>query len=57
MTAENFVRFVWRIFEKIKEVEEWWFFGRFWVDLAMFLTSQSYNFEAVLNAGASLEVK
>ena len=41
MTVENFVQIVWTVFEKI---EKWRFFGQFWLILAMFLTSQPYEF-------------
>ena len=50
MTVENLVRIIWRVFEKI---EKWLFFG---LILAMFLTSQSYDFDTFAHAGAPLGV-
>ena len=45
MTVEIFVRIVWTVFAKIKKVEKWLFFGHFWVILALFVTSQQYEFD------------
>ena len=54
MIVQNFVRIVWRIFEKIeKKVEN----GCFSAILAMFLKSQSYDFDAFAHAGAPLGVE
>ena len=44
MTVDMFVRIVWTVFEKI---EKWRFFGYFWLFLAMFLTSQPYEFNEI----------
>ena len=53
MTVENFVRIVWTVFEKIKKKSV---FGLiltiFGLILAMFLTFQSYNFDAFAQARA-----
>ena len=54
MTVEIFVRIVWTVFEKI---EKWRLFGHFWLILAMFLTSQPYDFDAFAHAGAPLDVE
>ena len=53
MTVQNFVRIVWIVFEKIEKsrVEKWLFFGHFGLILAMFLTSQPYDFDAFAHAG------
>ena len=48
MTVENFVRIVWTVVEKI---EKWLFFGHFGLILAMFLTSQPYDFDAIAHIG------
>ena len=56
MTVENFVRIVWTVFEKIEKSRKMAAFGRilviFGLILAMFLTSQPYNFDAFAHAGA-----
>ena len=52
MTVENFVRIVWTVFEKIKKVEKWLFLAIFGLILAMFLTSQSYDFDVIAHAEA-----
>ena len=61
MTEENFVRIVWTVFEKIEKVEKWrfsgFFFAIFGLILAMFLTFQSYDFDAFEHAGAPLGVE
>ena len=51
MTVENFVRIVWRVFEKIKKVEKGCFLAIFGLILTMFLTSQSYDFDAFAHVG------
>ena len=48
---ENFGRIVWKIFEKIEKSR------KMAVSLAMFLTSHSYNFDAIAHAGAPLGVE
>ena len=52
MTVENFVRIVWRVFEKIEKSRKmtafWPFLGLL---LAMFLTSQPYDFDAIAHIG------
>ena len=52
MTVEIFVRIVWTVFAKSK-VEKWLFFGYFGLILAMFLTSQPYDFHAIAHIGLS----
>ena len=42
---------------KSKKVEKWLFFGHFGLILAMFLTSQPYDFDAFAHAGAPLGVE
>ena len=44
MTVEIFPRIVWTVFEKI---EKWRIFGHFWLILAVFLTSQPYEFNEI----------
>ena len=47
MTVENFVRIVWTVFEKIeKKSKNDCFLAIFGLILAMFLTSQPYDFDA-----------
>ena len=46
MTVENIVRIVWTVLRQLKKVEKWLFFGHFWT-LAMFLTPQLYDFDAI----------
>ena len=58
MTVENFVRIVWTVFEKIEKSRKMAVFGLslayFGLILAMFLTFQSYDFDAFAHAGAPL---
>ena len=54
MTVENFVRIVWTVFEKIKKSRKMAVFG---LILAMFLTFQSYDFDAFEHAGAPFGVE
>ena len=54
MTVENFVRIVWTVFEKIEKSRKMADFG---LILAMFLTFQSYDFDAFAHAGAPLGVE
>ena len=54
MTVENFVRIVWTVFAKIEKSPKMAVFGLF---LAMFLTFQSYDFDAFKHAGAPLSVE
>ena len=53
MTVETFVRIVWRVFEKIEKSRK---MAIFELILAMFLTSQSYDFDASAHTGAPLGV-
>ena len=53
MTVENFVRIVWTVFEKIEKSRKMAVFGHFW----LFLTFQSYDFDAFEHAGAPLGVE
>ena len=46
MTVENFVRIVWTVFEKIEKNRKTTFLAIFGLILAMFLTSQPYDFDA-----------
>ena len=58
MTVENFVRIVWTVFEKIeKKTKNDCFLAIFGLILAMFLTSQPYDFDAFAHAGAPLGVE
>ena len=61
MTVENFVRIVWTVFEKFKKSRKMAVFGLFLAIfgqiLIMFLTFQSYDFDAFVHAGAPLGVK
>ena len=61
MTVENFVRIVWKVFGKVEKVEKMAVFGLFLpifgLILAMFLTFQSYEFDAFEHAGAPLGVE
>ena len=53
MTVENFVRIVWTVFEKIEiKAKNDSFFTIFELILAMFVTFQSYDFDAFAHAGA-----
>ena len=51
LTRKNFVRTVWTVLEKIKKSRNWLFFGHFLAHLAMFLTSQHYDFDATSHIG------
>ena len=58
MTVENFVRIVWTVFEKIeKNSKNGCFLAIFGLILAMFLTSQPYDFDAIAHAGVPLGVE
>ena len=58
MTVENFVRIVWTVFAKIKKKSKnGCFLAIFGSILAMFLTFQSYDFDAFEHAGAPLGVE
>ena len=58
MTVENFVRIVWTVFEKTeKKLTIDCFLAIFGMILAMFLTFQSYDFDAFEHAGAPLGVE
>ena len=59
MTVEIFVRIVWKVFEKIEKIEKRQdcFLATFGLILAMFLTSQPYDFDAFAHAGAPLCVE
>ena len=52
MTVENFVRIVWTVFEKIeKKMKNDYFLAIFGLTLAMLLTSQPYDFDAIAHIG------
>ena len=52
MTVENFVRIVWTVFEKIeKKLKNDCILATFGLILAMFLTSQRYNSDAIAHIG------
>ena len=51
MTVENFVRIVWTVFEKIEKNRKMTSFGHFGLILAMFLTSQPYDLDAIAHIG------
>ena len=58
MTVENFVQIVWTVFEKIeKKSKNDCFLAIFGLILAMFLTSQPYDFDGFAQAGALLGVE
>ena len=61
MTLENFVRSVWTVFEKFEKSRKMavlgLFLAIFGLILAMFLTFQSYEFDAFEHAGAPLGVE
>ena len=61
MTVENFVQIVWTVFEKIEKSRKMPVFGLilaiFGLILAMFLTFQSYDFDAFAHTGAPLSVE
>ena len=52
MTVENFVRIVWTVFEKMEKNPKMAFLAIFGLILAMFRTSQPYDFDAFTHAGA-----
>ena len=54
MNVGSFVRIVWSNFKKSKNGSFLAIFGR---TFAMFLTSQSYDFDAIAHAGAPLGVE
>ena len=58
MTVESFVRVVWAVFEKIEKSGKMAVFGLiltvFGLFLAIFLTFQSYDFDAFEHAGTPL---
>ena len=47
MTVENFVRIVWTVFAKIEKSRKMGFLATFGLILAMFLTSQPYEFDKI----------
>ena len=49
-TLENFDRVVWRVLEKFEKVRKWLFLVNIGVILAISLTSQSYDFDAIASA-------
>ena len=51
MTVEIFVRIVWTVFANIKKSRKMAVFGHFGVLLAMFLTSQPYDLDAIAHIG------
>ena len=52
MTVENFVRIVWTVFEKIeKKSKKGCFSAIFGLILAMFLTTQLYEFNEIAHKG------
>ena len=58
MTVKNFFRIIWTVFEKIeKKIEKYLFLAIFGLILAMFLTSQPYDFDAIAHAGTPLGVE
>ena len=58
MTVQNFVRIVWTVFEKTeKSRKNGCFLATLGLILAMFLTFQSYDFDAFSHAGAFLGVE
>ena len=58
MTVENFVRILWTVFETIeKKLENDCFLAVFGLILAMFLTSQPYNFDAIAHKGLQYGVE
>ena len=58
MTVENFVRIVWTVFEKIgKKINNECFLAIFWLTLAIFLTSQAYEFNVVAHKGPKYGVE
>ena len=57
MTVEMFVRIVWTVYVKIKNTKNVCFLAVFGLILAMFLTFQSYDFDAFEHTGAPLGVE
>ena len=57
MTVQSFVRIAWTVFEKIEKVENGCFLAILGRNLAMFLRSQSYNFDIIAHTGATLGVE
>ena len=61
MTVKTFVRIQWTVFEKFEKSRKMAVFGLisaiFGLNLAMFLTFQSYDFDAFEHAGAPLGVE
>ena len=61
MTVENFVQIVWTVFEKTEKSRKMAVFGLilafYGLIFAMFLTFQSYDFDAFAHAGAPLGVQ
>ena len=53
MTVENFVRIVLTVFEKIKKVHNWLFFGQF----RLFLDSQLYDNNVIAHIGPPYNLK
>ena len=53
MTVENFVRMVLTVFEKNEKVNNWLFFGQFW----LFLESQLYDINVIVHIGPPYNVK
>ena len=47
MTVEIFVQIFWTVFEVMKDVRKQLILGLFGLILALFLTIQSYNFDAI----------
>ena len=58
MTVQNFIRIVKTVFEKIeKKSKNECFFAIFGLILAMFLTSQPYDFDAIEHIGLYYDVE
>ena len=57
MTVKNFVRIVWTVFEKIEKSRKMTFWAIFGLNLAKFLTSQPYDFDAIAHIGLSYGVE
>ena len=52
MTVQNSVRIVWKVFEKIeKSLKMTVFLAIFGLNLALFLTSQAYDLDAIAHIG------
>ena len=54
MTEEKFVGIVWTIFEKIEKSRKLAFLAIFGLILAIFLTFQPYDFDAIAQVGTPL---